>query len=142
MRLAMNYQEIIQQLALIPHPEGGYYRETFRDPLPLGQRSASTAIYFLLPRGEVSRWHRIDASEVFHFYGGAPLELKTRNEGQANAQEVTRILGPDLLAGQRPQLVVAPQLWQSARSLGDYSLVGCTVSPGFEFEHFEIETSC
>ena len=120
--------QLIRRLGLISHPEGGYFRETFRDTN--SGRSRSTAIYFLLKRGEVSRWHRIDAAEVWHFYRGAPLELKI---GKA-----THILGPAIGEGQAPQLVVPPGEWQAAKSLGDYTLVGCTVAPGFEFSKFEL----
>jgi predicted cupin superfamily sugar epimerase len=127
---------IIALLNLMPHPEGGHYRETFRDggPPPAGKdggdRAASTAIYFLLKKDEVSRWHRIDAAEVWHFYRGAPLELKIGRH--------TYVLGPNIDEAEAPQIVVPPGEWQSARSLGDYSLVGCTVAPGFDFAHFEL----
>jgi predicted cupin superfamily sugar epimerase len=120
---------LIARLGLRPHPEGGYFRETFRDDIASG-RAHSTAIYFLLKQGEASRWHRIDAAEVWHFYRGAPMELKI---GRA-----THLLGPAIENGQRPQLVVPAGEWQAAKSLGDYTLVGCTVAPGFEFANFEI----
>ncbi len=119
---------LIQRLDLAPHPEGGHFRETFRDSN--SGRASSTAIYFLLKAGEASRWHRVDAAEVWHFYRGAPLELKIGKD--------IHILGPDIAAGQQPQLVVPPGAWQAARSLGDYTLVGCTVAPGFEFSKFEL----
>ena len=119
---------LIQRLDLAPHPEGGHFRETFRDSN--SGRAHSTAIYFLLKAGEASRWHRVDAAEVWHFYRGAPLELKIAKD--------IHILGPDIAAGQQPQLVVPPGAWQAARSLGDYTLVGCTVAPGFEFSKFEL----
>jgi predicted cupin superfamily sugar epimerase len=129
---------LIALLDLKPHPEGGYFRETFRDggPPPAGRdvrqggRAHSTAIYFLLRGGEVSRWHRIDAAEVWHFYRGAPLELTIGKDRY--------VLGNDIDKAQVPQLVVPAGAWQMARALGDYSLVGCTVAPGFEFEHFEL----
>ena len=124
---------IIRRLRLKPHPEGGHYRETFRDAAARG-RAHSTAIYFLLKRGEESRWHRIDAAEIWHFYAGAPLALSIRKSGRA----VRHILGNDLTKKQQPQIVVPAHTWQRARSLGDYTLVGCTVAPGFEFEKFEI----
>ena len=120
---------LIRLLKLSPHPEGGYFRETFRDSTEAG-RSPSTAIYFLLRGGEVSRWHRVDAAEVWHFYRGAPLELRIGKQ--------IYVLGPDIDEAQAPQIVVPPHEWQSAQSLGDYTLVGCTVAPGFEFAHFEI----
>ena len=121
--------QLIVLLDLKPHPEGGHFRETFRGVSRDG-RAASTAIYFLLKAGEVSRWHRIDAAEVWHFYRGAPLELRIG--------EKTFILGTDIDEAQAPQIVVPPGEWQAARSLGDYTLVGCTVAPGFEFAHFEM----
>ena len=126
---------IIRLLALKPHPEGGHYRETFRDTASATGRAHSTAIYFLLRENEVSRWHRIDAAEIWHWYAGAPLELALEDRGGAKTMSV---LGSDLVRGARPQLVVPPQVWQSARSLGAYSLVGCTVAPGFAFSHLEL----
>ncbi|MBI1386608.1 MAG: cupin [Rhizobiales bacterium] len=131
----MTGEEVIALLGLVPHPEGGHYRETFRDAAANGGRSHSTAIYFLLSAGERSRWHRVDAAEVWHHYAGAALALATRTAH--GEQEV--ILGADLAAGERPQAVVPAGAWQSARSLGAWTLVGCTVAPGFEFAGFEVE---
>ena len=119
---------LIQLLDLMPHPEGGHFRETYRDGND--GRAHSTAIYFLLKAGEVSRWHRVDAAEVWHFYRGAPLELKIGKQAY--------VLGANIDEAQVPQLVVPPNAWQAARSLGDYTLVGCTVAPGFEFSKFEM----
>jgi len=128
--------EIIAQLELKPHPEGGHYRETFRDcDADSSGRSRSTAIYFLLARGERSHWHRIDAVEIWHYYAGSPLTLRIAHDG-ATRHAVT--LGPDLAAGQRPQAIVPAHAWQSAESAGDWSLVGCTVAPGFAFAEFEL----
>jgi predicted cupin superfamily sugar epimerase len=127
--------EIIAALGLVPHPEGGHYREIFRDPRMIEGRSASTAIYFLLAEGEVSHWHRIDATEIWHWYAGAPLELRFSLEGR---QIQTVRLSPNVTAGDRPQAVVPANAWQSAQSLGAFSLVGCTVSPAFDFAHFEL----
>jgi len=125
---------IIRVLDLKPHPEGGFYRETFRDSAGPGGRSHATAIYYLLRAGEVSRWHRVDAAEIWHWYAGAPLALSV-----ARGPAVTPIvLGPNLDKGERPQAVVPAHDWQSARSLGAFTLVGCTVAPGFEFSSFEI----
>jgi predicted cupin superfamily sugar epimerase len=125
--MASEADRLIALLDLKPHPEGGYFRETFRD----GEgRGHSTAIYFLLKAGEISRWHRVDAAEVWHFYRGAPLELRIGKE--------LYLLGPNVDEAQAPQVVVPPQAWQSAKSLGDYTLVGCTVAPGFDFAHFEL----
>jgi hypothetical protein len=128
-------EETIRLLGLQPHPEGGHYRETFRDSAATGGgRAVSTAIYFLLRRGERSRWHRVDAAEVWHWYAGSPLLLSVSDGGT----RVTHRLGPDLAAGERPQAVVPANVWQMAESLGAYTLVGCTVAPGFEFSGFEL----
>jgi uncharacterized protein len=127
--------DVIRLLELKPHPEGGHFRETFRDPRGVdGGRAASTAIYFLLARGERSHWHRIDAAEVWHWHAGAPLELEIAQDGRREC--VT--LGNDLAAGERPQAIVPAHAWQAARTLGDWTLVGCTVAPGFEFAAFEL----
>jgi len=127
---------IIRLLDLKPHPEGGFFRETFRDPAEdSAGRAVSTLIYFLLEEGQLSRWHRVDAAEVWHFYAGAPLELKISPTGIATS---VHRLGADLFAGERPQFVVAAHCWQSARSLGPWTLVGCSVAPGFEFSKFEL----
>lgn len=128
-------ERLVRELELTPHPEGGHYRETYRDASGSGGRAHSTAIYFLLQAGEVSRWHRVDAAEVWHYHKGAPLELKIAAEGNG-AQRF--VLGADITRGERPQVVVPPHAWQSARSLGDFTLVGCTVAPGFEFAKFEL----
>jgi uncharacterized protein len=130
----MTAQEIITLLKLEPHPEGGWYRQTYVDEIPGGGRARSTAIYFLLEAGQVSHWHRVDSAEVWHWHKGAPLELSISHKGKAE----TLTLGDDLTAGQRPQGVVPPGAWQSARSLGEWTLVGCTVAPGFEFSRFEL----
>jgi uncharacterized protein len=128
--------DIIARLELRPHPEGGYYRETFRDTRTdaLG-RAASTAIYFLLARGEKSQWHRIDAIEIWHYYAGSPLTLRIAHEGCA--PHVVR-LGPNVTSGERPQAIVPASAWQTAETTGDWTLVGCTVAPGFEFASFEL----
>jgi uncharacterized protein len=127
--------EVVRLLDLKPHPEGGHYRETFRDPRKVeGGRAASTAIYFLLERGERAQWHRVDATEVWHWYAGAALALQV-----AEADKRTTIrLGPDLASGEQLQGVVPAHAWQAAESLGEWTLVGCTVAPGFEFAHFEL----
>jgi len=132
---ALRAEEVIRLLELKPHPEGGHYRETFRDDRGDGTRAASTAIYFLLAAGEVSRWHRVDAAELWHWHAGAPLALSM---APPNGCSVEIRLGPDLAAGERPQGVVAAGYWQSARSLGAWTLLGCTVAPGFLFEKFEL----
>ncbi len=140
MTSALSTQEIVRFLDLAPHPEGGFYRQTFRDPRTIdGVRAASTAIYYLLPGGGISHWHRVDAAEVWHYYAGAPLELKIATQGAP--AEILR-LGADIAAGDRPQAVVQAGVWQSARSFGrgpnEWTLVGCTVAPGFEFAGFEL----
>jgi hypothetical protein len=124
-------EEVIRLLGLAPHPEGGFYAETFRPAGPGGGRGASTAIYYLLREGEVSAWHRVrDADEVWHHYLGAPLELRT--------VDATVRLGSDLAAGEQPQAVVPAGAWQTARTLGGWALVGCTVAPAFQFSSFEM----
>jgi len=132
--------EVIRRLDLKPHPEGGHFRETFRDPHQVsGGRAASTAIYYLLARGERSHWHRVDAAEVWHWYKGAPLALEIAVSEFAATERL--ILGADLANGERPQAIVPMHAWQAAQSLGDWSLVGCTVAPGFEFAGFELAPS-
>ncbi len=127
--------EVIQLLGLTPHPEGGHFRQTFRDSRIDGGRAFSTAIYFLLAAGEVSHWHRVDAAEVWHWHAGAPMELAIA----ASDHRATHVrLGNELATGERPQAVVPAGCWQSARSLGAWTLVGCTVAPGFEFSGFEL----
>ena len=132
---ALTAAEIIARLELKPHPEGGHYRETFRDPrVDASGRALSTAIYFLLGRGERSHWHRIDTVEVWHYYAGDALTLQIADDdGQR-----TVTLGPDLATGEVPQAVVPVQAWQAAESTGDWTLVGCTVAPGFDFATFEL----
>src|SRR5271156_2027797 len=133
---SLSADDIIRLLVLRPHPEGGYFRETFRDSNKLADgRSASTAIYFLLKRGERSHWHRVDAIEIWHWHAGAPLLLEVA-EQPGRVERLT--LGGDLATGQRPQGVVPTQAWQAAQSLGAWTLVGCTVAPSFEFSGFEL----
>jgi predicted cupin superfamily sugar epimerase len=122
---------LIALLQLAPHPEGGHYRETFRDGAGRGH---SSAIHFLLKAGEVSWWHRIDAAEVWHFHRGAPLELRIAENGVVR----THVLGAGIEQGEQPQIVVPPGAWQMAQTRGDYTLVGCTVAPGFAFAQFEL----
>lgn len=132
----MTAAEVVELLGLAPHPEGGWYRETFRDSILVTDgRAASSAIYFLLAAGQRSRWHRVDAAEVWHWHAGAALELNIAPpEGLA-----TRLrLGASLVAGERPQAIVPAGYWQQAESLGAWTLVGCTVAPAFEFAHFEM----
>jgi uncharacterized protein len=127
--------DIIARLELKPHPEGGYYRETFRDArLDATGRAHSTAIYFLLARGERSHWHRIDAAEIWHYYAGHALTLQIADD--AGMRSIR--LGPDLDAGEVPQAIVPALAWQAAESAGDWTLVGCTVAPGFDFAKFEL----
>jgi predicted cupin superfamily sugar epimerase len=131
----MTAAEIIEQLGLVPHPEGGHYIETWRHAPSEGGRGAGTSIYFLLQRDEVSHWHRCDSHEQWHFYDGAALELSVSIDG---VEVQTNLLGRDIAADQRPQRDVPAGAWQSARSLGEWTLVGCTVSPAFEFDSFEL----
>ncbi|WP_102108759.1 cupin domain-containing protein [Oceaniglobus roseus] len=130
----MTADEIITLLDLAPHPEGGWYRETWSEggtPRPSG-----TCIYFLLTADQTSHWHRVDAAEIWHFHAGDPLALRIAADEAGPAE--TRLLGPDLARGERPQVVVPAHHWQSARTRGAWTLVGCTVSPGFRFEGFEL----
>ena len=131
----MTADDVIKLLGLRPHPEGGHFHETFRDARTIdGKRTVSTAVYYLLKRGECSHWHRVDAAEVWHFYGGASLSLRIVENGTTLAH----VLGIDLARGERPQIKVPAGAWQSAESLGDWTLAGCTVAPGFEFAGFEM----
>jgi uncharacterized protein len=127
--------DVIAALALGPHPEGGWFAQTWLEPAAPGERPASSAIHYLLRAGERSHWHRVDATEVWHHYAGAPLELRLSADGDGLE---TCVLGADLTAGERPQVVVPAGAWQAARSLGDWTLVGCTVAPAFTFAGFEL----
>lgn len=133
---ARSAAEIIALLGLQPHPEGGHFRETFRDMRAIDGRAVSTAIYFLLAKGERSHWHRVDAAEVWHFYAGSPLALYYAANERTPPAAIT--LGNDLAAGQQPQFVIPQGNWQAAETLGEWTLVGCTVAPGFEFSGFEL----
>ena len=128
-------RQIIQLLGLQPHPEGGWYAETWRADAPTGERAVGTSIYYLLEAGDVSHWHRVDATEIWHWYAGGPLSLTLSPNGH-DAEAM--LLGPELAAGQRPQRIVPKDWWQTATSMGAWTLVGCTVSPGFQFEGFEM----
>ena len=131
----MTAQDIIEQLNLMPHPEGGYYRQTWVDNDAVG-RPTGTCIFFLLKDGEGSHWHRVDAVEIWHYYAGAPLILDL--SGTNNGPKSSIVLGPDLLEDQRPQAIVPKDHWQAARTTGEWTLVGCTVSPGFSFDGFTL----
>ena len=134
-----DWKAIIEKLGMQPHPEGGYYAETYRHNPADGGRGTVTQIYYLLPVGEVSAWHRVnDATEIWHHYAGAPLALTLSPNG--HDAEAHR-LGPDVLAGETPQVVVPEGWWQTAESLGEWTLVGCTVAPAFEFSGFEMAPS-
>ncbi|MBB3542620.1 cupin domain-containing protein [Rhizobium sp. BK399] len=131
----MSPDDIIRELGMQPHPEGGWYVQTFRDT-DGGSRGHSTAIYYLLKAGQRSHWHRVrDAVEVWHHYAGAPLALHRSQDGSGRE---TVVLGTDILKGERPQAVIPANWWQSAETTGDYTLVGCTVAPGFDFASFEM----
>ena len=125
--------EIISLLALEPHVEGGFYRQTFADTPDASGRPVSTLIYYLLTNGQAGAWHKVDSAEVWHFYVGAPMLMRTSRDGKTVTEHV---LGVDLAVGERPQLVIPPSAWQRARALGEWSLVGCTVAPGFQFSKF------
>ena len=128
----MTADQIIAQLTLAPHPEGGFYRQTWvaeNDGRPTG-----TCIYFLLKDGGASHWHHVDAVEIWHYYAGAPLILRMSDSDAGPA--ITHRLGPDLTGGEAPQIIVPTGHWQAAQTTGDWTLVGCTVSPGFQFSGF------
>lgn len=136
-------EDIIAALGLTPHPEGGFFRETYRDPVhtdPAG-RAASTCIFYMLKAGDRSRWHTVDASEVWHFYAGTPLRLRLETAPGIFEEQ---ILGQNIAAGERPQIIIPPGAWQSAAPMPasdtDWTLVGCTVAPGFMFEKFYLAT--
>lgn len=127
---------VIEALGMVAHPEGGWYVETWRGPEVDGERAAASTILYLLAKGEHSHWHRVDAAEIWQWSAGSPLELRTWTDG---APAVTTIrLGGDVLHGEEPQAVVPSGAWQAARGLGDWTLVGCIVAPGFRFEGFEL----
>jgi predicted cupin superfamily sugar epimerase len=131
----MQAADIIETLGMQRHPEGGWYVETYRDEHG-GPRGHSTAIYYLLQAGERSHWHKVkDAAEAWHYYAGAPLALHRSKDG---VKQETVVLGLDLAAGQRPQAIIDADEWQAAESLGEFTLVGCTVAPGFDFSAFEM----
>ena len=132
----MNAKAIIAKLNLQPHPEGGWYRETWVAPALDGERPAGTAIYYLLEKGQRSHWHRVDADEIWHWYAGDTLLLKIAATDES--APINHILGPELFQGQSPQIRVPSHQWQSAETLGNWTLVGCTVSPGFRFDGFEM----
>ena len=132
----MTADQIIKFLQLQPHPEGGWYKQTWKSEDTLSGRASGTSIYFLLKAGEISHWHKIDSVEIWHYYDGSPLILRIANED--NTEIATKILGPNLAKSQSPQILVNKNLWQSAETTGDYTLVGCTVSPGFEFSKFTL----
>ena len=128
--------DIVRLLDLKPHPEGGHFRETFRAPRMIDGRAASTAIYFLLAAGERSHWHKVDAAEAWHWHAGAPLVLEMAEHDKAPVRRIK--LGADLAAGERPQAMVPANVWQAAESIGDWTLVSCTVAPGFDFSGFTL----
>jgi predicted cupin superfamily sugar epimerase len=132
---AAEARELISRLRLIPHPEGGHYRETYCDRSAAGERGALTLIYYLLQRGEHSAWHRIDATEIWHYYAGAALRLSVSSDGRSIQPA---LLGIDFAAGQRPHAIVPAGAWQAAETLGAWTLVGCTVAPAFQFDGFEL----
>ena len=134
--LTQTAQQIIQTLDLVAHPEGGWYRQTWIAQTPPAERASGTAIYYLLENGQTSHWHTVDAVEIWHFYAGAPLILSVTATERGPVTDL--LLGPDLAQGQHPQAIVPTGHWQAARSAGDWSLVGCTVSPGFRFDGFHL----
>jgi len=138
----MQTRALIDKLGLEPHPEGGWYREIYRSSDRVqtrrGARSAITAIYYLLERNQASRWHVVEADEIWHFYEGSPLDLLAY-EPDARAL-LRRVLG-STSEGHERIAVIGKGVWQAARSLGEFSLVGCSVGPGFDFEDFRFVAS-
>ncbi len=132
--------EWVMTLGLTPHPEGGFYRETWRSEMtaetPRGRRSLGTAMYYLLPRGTHSAWHRVHADELWHFHAGEALEMHLLDERQGRLESV--VLGRDGTRGERPQVLIPAGVWQAAVPRGEYTLCGCTVSPGFDFADWEM----
>jgi len=129
--------DVIARLDLAPHPEGGWYRETWR-AASTGGRGAGTAILFLLEAGQASHWHRVDATELWLFQAGGPLTLSTALGAQGAGGALETVLGADVLAGHAPQHVVAPFQWQAARAHDCWALVACVVVPAFDFAGFEL----
>lgn len=132
----MTADQIIAALDLAPHPEGGWFRQTWAAGAAAGQRPSGTAILFLLKAGENSHWHRVDATEIWFWHAGAPLILSQAATTAGPAEDA--VLGPDIGAGQLPQRIVPADHWQAARTTGDWTLVSCTVSPGFRFAGFSL----
>jgi predicted cupin superfamily sugar epimerase len=131
----MDAASVIENLGLVPHPEGGWYRETWRAPGREGERAAATAIYFLLKPGERSHWHKVDASEIWLWHAGGPVRLRIADAGTA---PVDVMVGPDIERGQQPQAVIAAGQWQAAEAGESWALVSCVVAPGFEFSGFSL----
>jgi predicted cupin superfamily sugar epimerase len=127
---------MIDALGLRPHPEGGWYAETWRAPAGRGERPTSSAILYLLRSGEESRWHRVDADEIWQFVAGDGLELRVATTDRSPV--VTHRLGGDVVAGDEPQVVVPAGAWQAARPLREWTLVGCIVAPAFSFDGFDL----
>jgi predicted cupin superfamily sugar epimerase len=135
--MTVTADDLIARYDLAPHPEGGWYRQTWIDThMATGARPSGTAILFLLKAGEKSHWHRVDATEIWHFYAGAPIDLRISPD--ANGPYQTHVLGNDLLSGHTPQVIVPQHYWQAAHATDGWALVGCTVSPGFDFAGFTL----
>jgi predicted cupin superfamily sugar epimerase len=128
--------QLIRQLGLQPHPEGGWYRETWRAPAPGNARASATSIYFLLEQGQRSHWHKVDAAEIWLWHAGSPAVISTSPTDTGPIVDIS--LGGDVLAGETPQLRIEPGHWQSAHAIEGWTLVSCIVSPGFEFDGFEL----
>ena len=129
-------QAIIDRLGLLPHPEGGWYRETWRAEAGEGERASATAIYFLLEAGQRSHWHRVDAAELWLWHAGSPLVVSTAAEDAGPVADIR--LGPDIIAGEAPQHLIPPGHWQATEASYGWALVSCIVSPAFEFAGFEL----
>jgi uncharacterized protein len=133
--MTMTASQVIGLLNLEPHPEGGWYRQSFSDRPDSTGRPLSTAIYYLLEGGKRNAWHRVDATEMWHWYGGDAMRIEVSHDG---VHRIESLLGPDLMSGERPQFVIPAGHWQRTTCLGDWALIGCTVTPGFQFSRFEL----
>lgn len=132
-------QALIRKLDLAPHPEGGWFRETWRSEVRIGDHAAGTAILFLLEQGQRSAWHRVDADEFWLWHAGAPLQLRLAGEDIASARELA--LGPNVLSGEQPQILIPAHHWQTAATTAGWALASCLVVPGFEFSGFTIASA-
>lgn len=136
MKTSSSATDLIQRLKLQPHPEGGWYRETWRAPAPDGARASATSIYFLLEQGQQSHWHKVDAAEIWLWHAGSCVQLSTSPGDTGPVLDVR--LGGDVSSGETPQHIIEPHHWQAAQATDGWALVSCIVTPGFDFRGFEL----